>query len=123
VRSARTRPCVRHITSLAVCFAALILSGTPSSAATVSNRDDKEHKLTIIEGEAKSEQALKPQQVLEKVCLKSCIVRLNDSEDDEYQLDPEDIVSIEDGYLYHDAPEAPAAPAPGVQPNTPAPKT
>lgn len=101
---------------LLVTTAALVLSGTFASAATISNRDDKEQKLTIIEGEAKADQILKPQQVLEKVCLKGCIVRLNDSEDDEYQLDPEDIVSIEDGYLYHDSPDAPPAPPPAVAP-------
>ena len=96
--------------------AALVLSGISASAATISNRDDKEQKLTIIEGEAKADQTLKPQQVLEKVCLKGCIVRLNDSDDDEYQIDPEDMVSIEDGYLYHDSPDAPPEKMPGDQP-------
>ena len=92
--------------------AALVLSGTLASAATISNRDDKEQKLTVIEGDVKVDHTLMPQQVLEKICLKGCIIRLNDSEDDEYQLDPEDMVSIEDGYMYHDSPDAPnAAPA------------
>ena len=108
--------------------AGLILSGiflqaSHVSAATLTNRDDKEHKLTIIEGDAKADQVIKPQQVVEKICMKGCVVRLNDSEDDEYQLDPEDVVSIEDGYLYHDSPDAPpngAAPAP--TPPAPAPQ-
>ncbi len=80
-------------------------------AAALTNRDDKEHKVTIIEGEAKADQVLKPQQVVEKICLKGCVLRLNDSEDDEYQLETDDIVSIEDGYLYHDASDTPAGPA------------
>ena len=93
MRSARERRCTKRARVqtypaatlyLALFTAALILSGTSASAATISNRDDKEQKLTIIEGEAKADQTLKPQQVLEKVCLKGCIIRLNDSEDDEY---------------------------------------
>ena len=121
MRSARECMCTRgplpsgrplsalHVTLFT---AALVLSGISASAATISNRDDKEQKLTIIEGEAKVDQTLKPLQVLEKVCLKGCIVRLNDSDDDEYQLESEDVVSIEDGYLYHDATDAPPGTAP-----------
>jgi hypothetical protein len=124
VRSARERRCfklgrahARNNATLhfAMFSAALVLSGISASAATISNRDDKEQKLTIIEGETTVEQRLAPQQVLEKVCLKGCIVRLNDSDDDEYQIDPEDMVSIEDGYLYHDSPDAPAEKMPGDQ--------
>jgi hypothetical protein len=97
-------------------LAVLISTGISASAASLANRDDKDHKITIIEGDAKADQVLKPQQVIEKICLKGCVLRLNESEDDEYQLEAEDMVSIEDGYLYHDAPDTPAAPAPGTQP-------
>lgn len=100
----------------AVCTAALVFSGMAVQAATISNRDDKEQKLTIIEGETRADHTLNPQQVLEKVCLKGCVIRLNDSDDDEYQIDPEDVVSIEDGYLYHDSPDAPADKPPVDQP-------
>ena len=123
MRSARERRCAKgqrvqarssFTLHLAVYTAVLVLSGISASAATIANRDDKDQKLTLIEGEAKADQVLKPQQVLEKVCLKGCIVRLNDSEDDEYQIDPEDMVSIEDGYLYHDSPDAPASTPPAA---------
>ena len=97
----------------------LVSTGTAALAASLANRDDKDHKVTIIEGETKTDQVLKPQQVVEKICLKGCVVRLNDSEDDEYQLETDDAVSIEDGYLYHDAPDP--QPAPGAAPK-PAPK-
>ena len=124
MRSARKRQCARRSTFPVMYVAGLVLSGIflqadPLSAATISNRDDKEHKLTIIEGEAKTDQTIKPQQVVEKICMKGCVVRLNDSEDDEYQLDPEDVVSIEDGYLYHDSLDAPAN---GAIPAPPAPQ-
>jgi hypothetical protein len=89
-------------------LAGLLLS-TVSAAATVSitNRDDKDHKLTVIEGDAKADHVLKPSQVLEGICQQGCIIRLNDSEEDEYELEGSEIVSIEEGYLYYDGPEAP----------------
>jgi hypothetical protein len=119
VRSARKHPWTMRRQTMAVSLTVLVFSSFSASAATLANRDDKDHKVTIIEGDAKADQTLKPQQIVDKICPKGCVVRLNDSEDDEYQIDPEDMVSIEDGYLYHDAPEPPAnAPAPAA----PAPK-
>ena len=101
--------------------AVLVLSGVAATAATISNRDDKEQKITIIEGEAKTDRVLKPQEVAEKICSKGCVIRLNDNEDDEYQLDPEDVVSIEDGYMYHDSPDAPQNAPTTTAPSTQAP--
>jgi hypothetical protein len=93
---------------------ALLFTVGAASAITVTNRDDKDHKLTIIEGDVKKDHALKANAVLENLCMKGCIVRLNDSENDEYELEGTEVVSIEDGYLYYDGPEGPAEPTPGV---------
>ena len=101
------------IKSLAAALVALVASTSFSLAtASVTNRDDKDHKLTIIEGEKKQDFTLKPNQVLENICPQGCVLRLNDSEDDEYQLEPKDVVSIEDGYLYYDNQDAEPAPEP-----------
>jgi hypothetical protein len=90
---------------------AAMCSTAAFAAVTVTNRDDKEHKLTIIEGETKSDRVLKPNETLDDICSKGCIIRLNDSENDEYELDGSETVSIEEGYLYDDTPEAaPAEP-------------
>ncbi len=116
---------------LAACALVLAigLAGASASAAvSITNRDDKEHKLTIIEedGKTKADHVLKGSGVLENVCKAGCVVRLNDSEEDEYELEGTEVVSIEDGYLYYDGPDAPAenqpaapAPAPGQPPATP----
>jgi hypothetical protein len=72
------------------------------ATASVTNRDDKDHKITIIEGEKKLDFTLKPNQALENICAGGCVLRLNDNEDDDYQLEPKDVVSIEDGALYYD---------------------
>jgi hypothetical protein len=90
----------------------LLLSSTAAHAVSITNRDENDHKVTIIEGDAKADHVLKPSQSLNDICVKGCTVRLDDEEDDEYMLEPDDVVSIEDGSLYYDKPDAPAAPEP-----------
>ncbi|MFM9939577.1 MAG: hypothetical protein ACKVP7_08785 [Hyphomicrobiaceae bacterium] len=96
----------------------LCLSVQSACAVTITNRDDKDHKLTIIEedGAKKSDHVLKANQVLENLCAKGCVIRLNDSEEDEYELEGNEAVSIEEGYLYYDTPEPPAETPPGATP-------
>lgn len=101
--------------SVAVGLAFATSSAAP--AATVTNRDAKDYKLTLLEGDKAQHMTLKPSAVLQDICPKGCIVRLNDSENDEYELEGTEIVSIEDGYLYYDVPDAGpggGAPAPGA---------
>jgi hypothetical protein len=88
-----------------------LFATTGGQAATVTNRDAKDYKLTVLEGDKAQHHTLKPSGVLQNVCPKGCIVRLNDSENDEYELEGTEIVSIEDGYLYYDVPDiVPGAP-------------
>jgi hypothetical protein len=82
-------------------------------AASITNRDDHDHKVTVVEGQSTKDHILKPSAVLEGVCGKGCVVRLNDSENDEYELEGTEVVSIEGGYLYYDGTDAPAEPVPG----------
>jgi hypothetical protein len=90
----------------------LLSSSIAAHAVSITNRDEHDHKLSVIEGDTKADQVLRPSQTLNGICMKGCIVRLNDSEDDEYQLEADDVVSIEDGSLYYDGPDTPAEPAP-----------
>jgi hypothetical protein len=100
----------------AVVLMVAVLGAHRAEAASLANRDDRDHKIRIIEGETGADQILKPQQALEGICAKGCIIRLNDSEDDEYQLEATDVVSIEDGYLYYDTPDSAAPAQPGTAP-------
>ena len=93
-------------------IAALLMTST-ASAVTVTNRDAKEVKLAVIEGEARQEYVLQSGKVLEGVCQKGCIVRLNGSENDEFELDGSETVSVEEGFLYYDNPEGDGAPVDG----------
>ena len=101
--------------------ATLAVTSTSVNAISITNRDDKDHKVTVIEGEAKTDHALKATAVVENICMKGCVVRLNDSENDEYELEGTEVVSIEDGYLYYDGPDAPAENMPAPTPGAPAP--
>jgi hypothetical protein len=106
-------------------FLAGLVATEAAAAVSVTNRDDKDYKLTVIEGDAKQDHVLKPAGVLEGICAKGCVIRLGDSENDEYELEGSEVVSIEDGYLYYDGPEAPeaspgaASPAPQPTPSKP----
>jgi hypothetical protein len=102
------------------CVVAVVLlqssSVVAAHAASITNRDDRDHKVTIIEGDTRTDHVIKPSQVLTGVCAKGCTVRLDDEEDDEYQLEAEDVVSIEEDSLYYDNPDTPAGPAPATSP-------
>lgn len=108
---------MRPIVAFAAGTIAALLSISGSVAATLTNRDDKDHKVTIMEGSSRQEHALKPAATLQGICRKGCIIRLNDSDRDDYDLNGSEIVSIEDGSLYYDGPDQTAEQGQGdVQP-------
>jgi len=90
----------------------LLSSGTAAHAVSITNRDEHDHKVTVIEGNAKADHVLKPSQALNGICVKGCTIRLNDTEDDEYQLEGSDVVSIEDGSLFYEGSDTAAAQLP-----------
>jgi hypothetical protein len=100
----------------------LLSSSTAAHAVSITNRDEQDHKVTVVEGESRADHVLKPAQTLEGICPRGCVVRLDDGQDDEYRLQAGDVVSIEDGSLYYDGPVAPAgkpaSPATGSKPGT-----
>jgi len=103
---------------LSMCFAGLIgtivlLSGSAAAhAVSITNRDDQDHKVTVVEGDTKTDYVLKPSQALNGICAKGCTVHLDDDEEEEYQLEADDVVAIEEGNLYYDTPGTPGGPAP-----------
>ena len=95
---------------------AALLSSPAAYASTLTNRDDKDYKVAVIEGKSTEAHVLKPSAALEGICARGCVVRLNDSETNEYELEGSEVVSIEDGYLYYDGPAATAVPKAGGAP-------
>jgi len=95
------------VRATAMAVIGIVLGVTAAHGASISNRDERDYTVTIIEGEAKADHALKPSQTLSDVCLKGCTIRVNGKEDDEYRLTGGDVVSIEDGTVFYDAPDTP----------------
>lgn len=104
---------VMRVRLLAASLIAALAFTDAALALTVINRDDHEHKVTIVEGNRKTDHVLKPEAKIDNACTKACIVRLNDSDEDEYELEGNEVVFIEDGNLYYDGPDAPADPPAG----------
>jgi len=100
-------------TSLAAGMIAALLTTSAAQAVSITNRDDGQIKITIIEGDARQDQVIQPGKVIEGVCQKGCIIRLNDSDNDEYELEGSEAVSVEEGFLYYDSPLEDGAPQGG----------
>ncbi len=69
---------------------------------SLTNRDTSDQTLIIIEGDRQIERTIKAGEKLE-LCEKSCVIRLPDGED--YEFDGKEIVSLEEGLLFLDNPE------------------
>jgi len=121
---------IRPLAALTLAALMAVSAVSVSAAVTLVNRDERDHKLTVIEesGAKSTDHVLKPNQMLEGICEKGCIVRINDSEEEEYELEAGDKVSIEEGFLYYDEPAnaqqgaagtAPLAPGAGAEPKKP----
>jgi len=95
---------------VAATVTAALLWVPSACASSITNRDGKDWKVTVIEGTTTKDHVLAPSAALKGICQKGCVVRLNDSEKDEYELKGSEAVSIEDGYLYYDGPPASAVP-------------
>lgn len=81
---------------------AVLLLPSAASAASITNRDSRDHRVTVIEGSSRKDHVLKPNEVLDGVCGQRCLIRLGDNQDDPYELESSDVTSIEEGKLYDD---------------------
>lgn len=86
----------------AVALIAPLLLATDGSAASVTNRDAREHSLKVISGKDDESRVLKPGEAWNDFCTEGCVVRLGDDEITTYELEGSDVVSIEDGFIYYD---------------------
>ncbi len=75
-----------------------LLAVVPAKAATITNNEASDQKITVLQGDASELVEFAPGQRIEGVCSSSCTLRLGNG--DEFELEPEDVVSIEDGSLF-----------------------
>jgi hypothetical protein len=103
---------------------ASLLFSSAAYPASIANRDGRDHTVTVIEGNSQKDHILKPNAVLEGVCEAGCLIRLDDSREDPFELDGSEITSIEEGQLYDDELGVPAGPDQGsaAQPSQPSPR-
>ena len=103
---------------------AVLLSPSAAQSASITNRDDRDRKVTIIEGSTPETRVLKPNEVIDGICKAGCLIRIDDSRDDPFELESSDVTSIEDGQLYDDSAVAPtvSGSGPDAQPSQPAPR-
>ncbi len=105
---------------------AVLLTPSAVHSASITNRDDVDRKVTVIEGSSQKDHILKPNAVLEGICETGCLIRLGDSQDDPFELESSDVASIEEGQLYDDEVGVPSEsgsdtfdPGTGAQPSQP----
>ncbi|MFM1816143.1 MAG: hypothetical protein RLZ98_2838 [Pseudomonadota bacterium] len=107
-----TRLSLGALVGMAIGFSAPI-----ASAATVANKDKQEHQLSIQERKGEHKASLKPGGKLENICPNGCVLRVGDNPNAVFQLEGDEVVSIENGLLYYDGQELRAVrkkPAPGA---------
>jgi len=96
---------------------------TPSAvhSASITNRDDRDHTVTVIEGSSQKDHILKLNAVLSGICEKGCLIRLGESREDPFELDGSEVTSIEEGQLYDDEAGVPTESGSGsaAQPSQP----
>lgn len=89
----------------------VVLLATSAGAASVTNRDGSDHKVTVIEGDSKQDHVVKPGGILEGICQKGCLMRLNDSTEEPYELEGPEVTWIEGGELLEElSSEQPVSP-------------
>lgn len=93
---------------------AVCLSPSAVHSASITNRDDKDHTITVIEGSSQKVHVLKPNAVLQGFCETGCLIRLDDSREDPFELEGSEITSIEEGQLYDDEVGVPSEPGSGT---------
>lgn len=103
----------------------LVLIGFSSAAlaASVTNRDETDHAVTIIEGDVRKDHVLKKDEVLEGVCLKGCTIRIDGDDVNPYELDGSEVTTIEGGDLFAEGQGPLVSPSSGEpgQPSKPGP--
>ena len=89
-----------------VAFAAgALLPLHPAAAVTLTNNDTATYKIDVVRKGSSESHELAPGKVIARICAAGCIIRLNGSANDEYELEGTERVSIEGGLVYYDGEE------------------
>lgn len=101
-----------RLSRVSVISTALLISVSSAAlAASVTNRDDTDHTVTIVEEGTQKDHVLKKDEVLEGVCLRGCTIRIDGDDVNPYELDGSEITTIEGGDLYAEGQEQRISPS------------
>jgi hypothetical protein len=95
---------------ISACAISAVSFATSAGAVSLTNRDDRDHKVSVIEGDAKQDHVVKSGGILEGICQNGCLIRLNDEQDDPYELEGPEVTWIEGGELLEELPEEASKP-------------
>lgn len=91
-----------RLTKPLICAIAVLLPASAALAAAITNRDSKDVSIFVVEGSQKQNFVLQIGKSVNGVCEKGCVVRLQDSDSVEYELEGSESLLIEDGILYYE---------------------
>ncbi|MEM9029173.1 MAG: hypothetical protein AAGC70_12470 [Pseudomonadota bacterium] len=102
--------------TVGMCLGVLAWAGSAASAvsATISNGDAKTYQLRVTGKSGSRSEMLGPGKTIREICTKGCVVRLNDDPNNEWELEGDERVTIEDGLVFYDGPENKPGPEQGV---------
>ncbi|OYW53504.1 MAG: hypothetical protein B7Z29_15650 [Hyphomicrobium sp. 12-62-95] len=118
------RNLVSRLLRASVVPAAVLISVlSAAQAASVTNRDDVDRKVTIIESGTQKDHVLKKGEVLEGVCQRGCSIRIDGDDVNPYVLEGTEVTAIEGGDLYAEGQGPLGSPRSGAsgQPSKPGP--
>lgn len=69
-------------------------------AVSIKNRDDTDHKVTILEDGLQTDHVLKKGEFLEGICQNGCNIRIDGDDVNPYVLEGAEVTSIVGGDLY-----------------------
>lgn len=96
-----------HMRAFAACclLTTFVIVGSDAHAAALTNRDARTVEVEVMFDSSRRLHELAPNKSLSGFCGDGCIVRLNGSADDDYELEGTERVSIEGGLLFYDGEE------------------
>ncbi|MFA5901133.1 MAG: hypothetical protein WC829_18695 [Hyphomicrobium sp.] len=74
-----------------------LIASPGAYASSITNRDGLDLRVGLIEGNAAADHILRPSATPKGIDERGCVIRLNDNEDDEYELKGSEVLSIEGG--------------------------
>jgi len=85
---------------------ALFFSVVTAHAIELTNYDEDDKTITIIEGGEAAQAVIKAGSTVKDICIAGCVLQLGESDENQFEFKGNEIVSIEGNVVYDDSPES-----------------